>query len=283
MIEIAKNADGVCFYLLEHPFELDKLGIGEFSYFKKHLGMSDYKANFKSWLKRPTVYLVVAVKGNLIIGWSMNEKWSKASLDGRPVFVLRAIEISPDLSSKGLGRALFILISKILPGHIITKPVNANAKKFFSSLSFIQPERNCAVDLADYPGYMVLNENTKILLTMDRMGIVQDSTEQCKTKVFPNEKAPVTKEQKAPAISEPVKDVRQTTSANDTHIATDVIPSTDATVCGEFTGKQKMLSACECGENLAGKYLQKGKRSGTAFICCACGKERYFLPLRKIP
>jgi len=302
MIEIARNSDGVRFYLLEHAFELDKLGIGEFTYFKKHLGMSDYMANFKSWLKRPTVYLVVAVLENSIVGWSMNESWSKPSSDGRPVFVLRAIEISPQLASKGLGRTLFTLISRILPGHIITKPVNANAKKFFLSLGFILPAKDCPVGLADHPGYLVLDEGAKSGLSLEKMHVTQDRTEQCRMKLFPAEYP--AKGRTRSAIASDVKAGGLKKAAVAPGNTTDGTVDTDHTICedrssnevplmpdasapvrqdpsGEFIGNQKMLSSCECGENMAGKFLQDGRKPGTAFICASCGRERYFLPLRK--
>jgi hypothetical protein len=304
MIEIARNSEGVRFYLLEHSFELDKLGIGEFTYFKKHLGMSDYMANFKSWLKRPTVYLVVAVLDNLIVGWSMNESWSKPSSDGRPVFVLRAIEISPQLASKGLGRTLFTLISRILPGHVITKPVNTNAKKFFFSLGFSLPAKNCAVDLADHPGYLVLDESAKSGLSVEKMHLDQDRTEQCIMKLFPGE-YPASREKPRSVIASAVKaeipekvavipenatkramctddDIKgEDCSINKVSLGADVPTQAQQDSRGEFIGNQKMLSSCECGENMAGKFLQGGQKAGTAFICASCGRERYFLPLRK--
>lgn len=303
MIEIARNSDGVRFCLLEHPFELDKLGIGEFTYFKKYLGMSDYMANFKSWLKRPTVYLVVAVLNNSIVGWSMNESWSKPSSDGRPVFVLRAIEISPQLSSKGLGRTLFTLISRILPGHIITKPVNANAKKFFLSLSFSLPAKNCPIGLADHPGYLVLDENVKSGISLDKMGVVQDGTESCRMKMFPKENPAARKESRPVTSNIKDGDVTKISEApfsglkgiegnedfskgedrnlNEGSSGADTSSPVQEDARGDFIGNQKMLSSCECGENMAGKFLQSGQRTGTAFICTSCGKERYFLPLRK--
>lgn len=302
MIEIARNSEGVRFYLLEHTFELDKLGIGEFTYFKKHLGMSDYMANFKSWLKRPTVYLVVAVLENSIVGWSMNESWSKPSSDGRPVFVLRAIEISPQLASKGLGRTLFTLISRILPGHIITKPVNTNAKKFFVSLGFSLPAKDCPVGLADHPGYLVLDEGAKSGLSLEKMHVTQDRTEQCRMKLFPAEYP--AKGRTRSAIASDVKAGGLKKAAVAPENTTDGTVDTDHTICedrssnevplmpdasapvrqdprGEFIGNQKMLSSCECGDNIAGKFLQSGQKAGTAFICTSCGRERYFLPLRK--
>jgi hypothetical protein len=298
MIEIAKNTEEVRFCVLEHPGELDKLEIGEFTYFKKYLGMSDYMANFKSWLKRPTVYLIVAIFNNSIVGWSMNEMWSKPSTDGRPVFVLRAIEISPELSRKGLGRALFVLVSRLLPGHIITKPVNTDAKKFFGSLNFSQPARNCPVDLADHPGYMVLNEDAKSGLSLDGRGMVQDRSTACKAKMFPKEVPAVQKDSRLPPVpgakhkGEDMDTVRSGTEVKERSVtgacsmsksapAAEPYPCLKENVGRELIGKQKMLSSCECGNSMAGKFLQGGQRPGTAFICESCGKERYFLPLKK--
>ncbi|WP_292464026.1 hypothetical protein [Methanolobus sp.] len=298
MIEIAKNAEGVRFCVLEHPFELDKLEIGEFTYFKKHLGMSDYMANFKSWLKRPTVYLIVAVRDNHIVGWSMNESWSKPSSDRRPIFVLRAIEISPLLSHKGLGRALFILISRILPGHMITKPVNLEAKRFFSSLNFSLPAKNYPIELADHPGYLILDEGTKLSLSLDGMGVVQDWTAACKMKLFPKETPATHKEPQLPVpatckvgnmskgADQPGNEIKgiaehEKGSAVEVALQSDSLSSIAGDVQEGFIGNQKMLSSCECGENMADKFLLDGKKPGTAFVCTSCKKERYFLPLKK--
>ncbi|MEZ5336559.1 MAG: GNAT family N-acetyltransferase [Methanolobus sp.] len=175
MFELGKTEEGVAFYKLEHDFELDKLKIGEFSYFRKYLGMSDYLANFRSWLKRPTVALVLAISGNTVVGWAMNEKWSSASSDGRPVYVLRGIEISPQLARKGMGRKMFYLISRVLVGHIITKPVNKTAKLFFESMDFAEPDSISPVNLMDHPGYLIFEEEKKDTLTIDGIHLLDEN------------------------------------------------------------------------------------------------------------
>lgn len=156
MIELAKHKNGITYYKLDNPYELDRLTFGEFIYFKKYLGMSDYIGNFKSWLKRSNVLIIVAVSQNKVIGWIMNEKWSEPSIDDKSVYALRAVEVSPEITKGGIGRTLFNLTSMAVYGHIITKPVNEIAKSFFTTMNFITPDQSSPINLSDHPGYMVL-------------------------------------------------------------------------------------------------------------------------------
>ncbi|WMW23165.1 hypothetical protein RE476_04870 [Methanolobus mangrovi] len=290
MFELARTDDGISFCKLEHAFELDKLKIGEFSYFRKYLGMADYFSNFNSWLKRPTVALVLAISGNTVVGWAMNEKWSSPSTDGRPVYVLRGIEISPQLARRGVGKNMFFLIANVLLGHVITKPVNKNAKLFFESLNFVEPSSSSPVNLGDYPGYLILDEGKKELLSFEDISVFESNIMSCKAKIFPKE-----------ICLETAKNDVNTAEANDCAVLETVIvadsqtapltPSEDENVAdsqdpivfdGKFVGEQKMMSPCKCGHYLVYKYQVTGKRKGTAFICASCNVERYFLPLKNL-
>ncbi|WP_342305243.1 hypothetical protein [Methanolobus sp. ZRKC5] len=289
MFELARTDDGISFCKLEHAFELDKLQIGEFSYFRKYLGMADYFANFQSWLKRPTVALVLAISGNTVVGWSMNEKWSSPSRDGKPVYVLRGIEISPQFARKGMGKNMFFLISNVLLGHVITKPVNKTAKLFFESLGFIDPSGNSLVNLSDHPGYLILKENKKEALSYDGISLLDENIMSCKIKLFPKEMCLEAAKKEADPSS-----TSRCTLIEDTVATTEdegdvllepedkgIFDSQESFIFdGKFIGGQKMMSPCKCGHCLVHKYQVTSKRKGTAFICASCNVERYFLPLK---
>lgn len=279
MIELARSKDGLSFHILEHSFELDKLKVGNFSYFQKHLGMTDYMANFSSWLKRPAVVLLLAISDKTIVGWCMNERWKPPSRDGRPVHVLRAIEVSPDISRKGYGKSIFCLVSSFIPGHIITKPVNANAKDFFRSLGFVSPDSNSSVSLMDYPGHVLLEEENKLFDFGGDMELLTNGFELGRNKMFPGESF-----KKFPSYDLASCDSGE--GANDVGDACeksvadqDSVP--ELVIDGEFQGEQKMMSPCKCGHYRAAKYLVNGGRHGTAYVCLSCKEERYFLPLKK--
>jgi hypothetical protein len=285
MFELGKSEDGITFYKLEHAFELDKLTIGEFTYFRKYLGMSDYLSNFQSWLKRPTVVLVVAVRDNTVLGWTMNEKWSTPAKDGRPTYVLRGIEVSPRLARTGMGKKIFGFISGILVGHIITKPVNKVAKLFFESLNFVEPTYSSPLNLGNYPGYLILEESRKTVVTCK--GIIPDveSVKACRQKLFPKEAVSdsliyAKKESEESYSDSAVGSPEHVT----THVPDEMLPEdipSPVDFEGKFLGEQKMMSPCKCGNFLVNKYMVTGKRSGTAFICSSCSVERYFLPMKK--
>jgi hypothetical protein len=275
MIELARSKDGLSFHILEHSFELEKLNVGNFTYFQKHLGMTNYMANFKSWLKRPSVILLVAISGKTIVGWCMNERWSSPSKDGKPVHVLRAIEVSPDISRKGYGKSIFHLVSYFIPGHIITKPVNVNAKEFFRSLNFICPDSTSSVSLMDYPGYVILEEAGKSSDFDANIVISKVSFYSGRQKMFPDISAP-----NVELINSNIDDAMGENIVDDS-VADVQTSGKQPCKDGECQGEQKMMSPCKCGSYMASKYLINNKRTGTAYICQSCNEERYFLPLKK--
>ncbi len=301
MIELACYDGGLRISKLEYPYELDKLKIGRFEYFNKHLGMSDYAGNFRSWLKRQSVTLIVGIDDVTINGWVMTERWKQNAKDGRSVYVLRAIEVSPFIARKGIGKALFLLSFKACPGHMLTKPVNSIAKAFFLSLGFQEPGKNCPVDLSSYPGYLFLSEgyefhNVPNELKMSKGGILE-----CQKDIS-------IKDMFRPAFSSVSIQDAGVVSAKETTLIRDAIqdsiskaePKTEveghyvqspspasipvqggsdptAFKSREFLKEHKMMSPCGCGEYLTHKYAVSGNSPGFLFVCTACGKERYFL------
>lgn len=307
MIELAKHENGIIYYKLDNPYELDKLKFGEFIYFKKYLGMSDYIGNFKSWLKRSNVLIIVAVSQNKVVGWVMNEKWSEPSIDGKPVFVLRAVEVSPEITKGGIGRGLFNLTSMAVYGHIITKPVNEIAKSFFWSMKFISPEQGSPINLSNHPGYMVLKYDiSRRLGVVDGLTIHEDAVFKCKSLLFPSDMVELIKEEVArkkfaeksesgvgDVASEDTKAMKATNASNVKNgtNATASSPKSQSgqssavsgdSAIGEFMAMQKMMTPCTCGEFKAKKYQVSNDREGIAIVCAGCGRERYFLPQKRV-
>lgn len=321
MIELAKHQNGIIYYKLDNPYELDKLKFGEFIYFKKYLGMSDYIGNFKSWLKRSNVLIIVAVSQNKVVGWVMNEKWSEPSIDGKPVVVLRAVEVSPEITKSGIGRGLFNLTSMAVYGHIITKPVNEIAKSFFQSMKFISPSQSSPINLSNHPGYMVLKYDiNRKLGVADGLTIHEDAVFNCKSLLFPSDMVEIIKEEAArkklaeksdSGVENAVLQDSKTTKAKKTTMETKAAPSTsisqsdkssvqknvshsstktnnnkpqtlDDSAIGTFMAMQKMMTPCTCGEFKAKKYQVSNDREGIAIVCAVCGRERYFLPQKRV-
>lgn len=301
MIELACYDGGLRISKLEYPYELDKLKIGRFEYFNKHLGMSDYAGNFRSWLKRQSVTLIVGIDDVTINGWVMTERWKQNAKDGLSVYVLRAIEVSPSIARKGIGKALFLLSFKACPGHMLTKPVNAIAKAFFLSLGFQEPGKNCPVDLSSYPGYLFLPQGYEFQNISDELklsmgGILECQKDLSMKEVFhPN----FTQVSVQNAVAVPVKETMATRGTGQYNISkaepkaeeeflyvktpgptspvSQGIPDTTGSKNREFLKEHKMMSSCSCGAYMTHKYAVSGNSPGFLFICTACGKERYFL------
>ncbi|WP_292486417.1 GNAT family N-acetyltransferase [Methanohalobium sp.] len=257
MIELAKSNNGTVFCVLEFPSELDKLNVGNFTYFNKHLGMSDYSKNFKSWINRQNAVLITTLLNNTVIGWTMAEKWSYASSDGKPVYVLRGIEISSSKKGNGYGKILLDILSMVLPGHIITKPVNKSAKNFFFSLNFKYPEDNSPVNLGNHPGYLILHDSYKTNLYDENVEFLTDTITKCRNKFYSKR-----------LIGNHGCCTCETLQSN---FAMD-------SQYQDTADTYKLMSPCVCGEFRARRYKNFGGREGESIICSNCGKERYFLP-----
>lgn len=302
MIDLACYDGGLRFFKLKYPYELDKLKIGSFDYFNKHLGMSDYMGNFSSWLKRQSVTLIVGIDDVTIVGWVMTERWNQNAKDGRSVHVLRGIEVSPSVSRKGIGKALFLLSFKTCPGHMLTKPVNSIAKAFFLSLGFQEPTKNCPVDLSSYPGYLFLPEgheskNISAELKINKGGILESQKDLSIKDVFRPAFTSVSIHDPEIMTSKDSTAVRDTlehdllktgyrteadvhsvrSSSSGCSPIDQFAPDTTASKNREFLKEHKMMSPCSCGEYMTHKYAVSGSSPGFLFICTACGNERYFL------
>ena len=290
MKELARSENGIIFYRLENPADIDKFRIGEYVYFKKHLGMSDYVANFKSWLRRKNILLIVAVFKGTIIGWVMNERWNDCSKDVGPVSVLRGIEVHPNIKRKGIGKVLFLLSSMILVGYIITKPVNESAKRFFSSLRFSSTQDDSPIELSNHPGYMALHvgkENS--IRPVDGITVFTKNISQCTNELFMDEIAEIKKREaiRKRNISSTNnnafegENLRYGYACSEKSSGAEEVKKTvisGQNTGGKYLGVQKMKSPCQCGTLYAKKYLIKGGRKGISIICSNCKKERYFLP-----
>ncbi|AGB49119.1 hypothetical protein Metho_0876 [Methanomethylovorans hollandica DSM 15978] len=302
MIELAYYNSGLRFFKLKYPYELDKLKIGRFDYFNKHLGMNDYMGNFSSWLKRQSVTLIVGIDNVTIVGWVMAERWKQNAKDGHPVYVLRAIEVSPSIARTGIGRTLFVLSFKACPGHMLTKPVNSVAKTFFLSLGFQEPDRNCPVDLSSYPGYLFLPEAYELQSIPHELIMIKGGLVECQNETS-------VKDILRPAFTlNSLQDAEVTPEKEDTLIRSiglnniakaEPKAETDCNCAGysklssipviadvadqadsqsrEFLKEHKMMTSCCCGEYMTHKYVVSGSSRGFLFVCTSCGKERYFL------
>jgi hypothetical protein len=152
------------YHKLEQPNEVDQFVIkgieneeGGFDFFKG-LGIIGYPSTFKAWLRKfPRPIFLVASKKKEIISWIFVEEWEEAGKDGFPVYVLRAIETIPGLRSKRIGFRLFLLILRETAGHLITKPLTPEAKRFFKRIGF-QEENEMnrpPIDLSHRSNYLV--------------------------------------------------------------------------------------------------------------------------------
>lgn len=302
MIDLACYDGGIRFFKLRYPHELDKLKIGSFDYFNTHLGMSDYMGNFSSWLKRQSVTLIVGIDDVTVVGWVMTERWNQNAKDGRSVHVLRGIEVSPSISRKGIGKALFLLSFKACSGHMLTKPVNPIAKAFFMSLGFQEPAKNCPVDLSSYPGYLFLPECPELKsipagLKINKGGILENQKVISIKDVFKPAFASVSVQDlevmtakestvvidtvehellKAGSLTEADVHFVESSSSGCSPIIQSA-PDTIASNNREFLREHEMMSPCSCGEYMTHKYAVSGSSPGFLFVCAACGIERYFL------
>jgi hypothetical protein len=149
---------------LEQPKEIDNFIIkgiendeGGFDFFKG-LGIIGYPSTFKAWLRKfPRPIFLVASNKNEIVSWIFVEEWEEAGSDGFPVYVLRAIETVPGLRGKRIGFRLFLLILRETAGHVITKPLTSDAKRFFKRLGFLEEGEitRPPIDLSHRSNYLV--------------------------------------------------------------------------------------------------------------------------------
>ena len=166
MKELRRDTDYV-YYRLENASEIDKFHIkvdttsspqGGFTFFRG-LGVRDYGRTFKMWLREfPKPIFIIAVKNQDLLSWVYIELWGDCSLDGEPVYVLRAIESLPDYRNKKIGQRILLRGVSETVGYVITKPLTREATRFFKRLEFMEPTefRRSPIDLTQHHGYLIL-------------------------------------------------------------------------------------------------------------------------------
>ncbi len=157
MLKLASTADGGHVYVsFDHSQEVEHLEFKGLGYFRKALGMSDYRGYFKSWIKRPGPMLLGCMAENQLVAWCMFEKWDRNDKDGTPISVLRTIEVRPTDRSKRIGLNLVALMANIVPGHMATRPFSLKAKQFFEKIGFISPPMESQLAFENRYGYLLL-------------------------------------------------------------------------------------------------------------------------------
>ncbi|MEM3396193.1 MAG: GNAT family N-acetyltransferase [Thermoplasmata archaeon] len=163
-MRLLKKSGNVVYLKIEEPGEIDKYNVPQYAMnngfeFFRGLGVVDYPKTFKSWLRKfPRPIFIAAVESNTIIGWVYIEEWEKCAKDGEPVHVLRAIEVLPAYRRAKVGFRLLLLGLLFVVGYLITKPITAEARRFFKKYGFMEEAefRRVPVDLTSHPGYLIL-------------------------------------------------------------------------------------------------------------------------------
>ena len=162
MLKLASTADsGHVYVFFEHPKEVDYLELKGLGYFRKALGMDDYRGSFGSWIKRPGPMLLGCMAENQLVGWCMFEKWDRNDKDGTPISVLRTIEVRPTDRGKRIGLNLVALMANIVPGHMATRPFSPKAQQFFEKIGFISPPKESQIAFENRYGYLLLPSVSK--------------------------------------------------------------------------------------------------------------------------
>jgi len=163
---------GLTYFKLDCPEDLDNFKIDGFRFFKA-FGVVDYRETFKAWLRKfPKPIFLVATDENRIIGWVHIDEFRQIkTVDGNPVYVLRAIENLNHMRRRKIGVRLVILGLRQTVGYMITKPMSNDARSFFFSLGFQDPDKmkRPPVDLSRHNDYIILPiaEKRKLLDIID--------------------------------------------------------------------------------------------------------------------
>ena len=157
MIQLASSSNQNHLYVaFEQPREVEYLSLQGLGYFKRALGMDDYLRYFRSWLARQEPVLLGCTEGNSLLGWCMFERWDRSDRDRSPIYVLRTIEVQRPHRRQKIGLNLMTLVSQVAPGHIVTRPLSAQSKKFFEGQGFIEPPPGARIEFRDKYGYLLL-------------------------------------------------------------------------------------------------------------------------------
>jgi ribosomal protein S18 acetylase RimI-like enzyme len=154
----------VTYHQIDTPLDIDKCKLNGFEFFRQ-MGIIDYKGTFKAWLRKfPKPVFVVAMANDSILGWIHIDEWGEGvARDGNPVYVLRAIETSPELRKRKIGYRLVLLGVFLTVGYMVVKPINQRAETFFKRVGFKEKSefRNPPMDLYKHPTYRILSMYTK--------------------------------------------------------------------------------------------------------------------------
>jgi len=248
MRELVVNKNGGQRYVLfERPDEVEHISLEKLGYFKKVLGMSDYAGSFKSWIRRPEPLLFGCLAKNLLIGWSMFERWEKTDADRTPIFVLRMIEVAAKQRRRKIGRHLMALVMDAAPGHLVTRPLSQRSAAFFKKSGFIEPPPDLSIDLQDKYGYLLLPTVTKLRFVKNNSpeGLIKNSqniklcSDELKTEVLRQEIA---------------------RSSGFAHAFSRVLANPNQPSCH-----------CEAQADMAGIEKKSSIKEDTARVSCSCG------------
>ncbi len=184
MQRLASTHDGKRQYLaFERPQEVLSLELKELGYFRRALGMSEYRATFQSWVAGPEPVLLGCLAENTLLGWCMFERWDRSDADKTPIHVLRMIEVGGKHRGQKIGLNLMTLTGMIAPGHLVTRPLSAASERFFQRLGFIRPPEEAQVDFHDKYGYLLLPAQVKHRLfgkpLDDGLALLNDAITRC--------------------------------------------------------------------------------------------------------
>lgn len=162
MLHLASSAAGSRRYVaFERPQEVQSLSLKGLGYFKRALGMGDYRGNLRSWITRPGPVVLGCIVENALLGWCTFEKWDRSDRDKTPIYVLRMIEVGAEHRGQKIGLNLMTLAGVIAPGHLVTRPLSANSQQFFEALGFLCPPEEAQIDFHDKFGYLLLPSEAK--------------------------------------------------------------------------------------------------------------------------
>jgi len=270
MRKLASAPDGRHIYVsFEHPREVDSLSLSGLGYFKKSLGMNDYRGSFKSWIARPGPVLLGCLVEDELAGWCMFERWDRNDKDGTPSSVLRTIEVRPSDRGKRIGLNLVALMARVVPGHIATRPLSANAWQFFEKIGFIAPPPEAQIAFQDRYGYLLLPSVTKrgflCSLKRDELLLEAQNIEKCSSLL----KTQVLREE-----------ISHHTGFGQAFAASLSKSESDTDAEKVFTKSDTAKIPCACGSTSISFFtLSDGEREHLTVECNRCGDVWVTMPI----
>jgi GNAT superfamily N-acetyltransferase len=169
MRELAREG-GFTDVRFEDPADIDRVQIlgaesdpRGFEFFRG-LGIVGYARTFKAWLGHfPRPLFLAVLREREVVSWSFTEEHGDRGRDGNPLFILRAIETTPELRGKRLGYRLLLLVLSQVAGHVLTKPLTKEARAFFLRAGFedLTEDGRSAVEPRKFPGYVAMTPHRR--------------------------------------------------------------------------------------------------------------------------